>query len=78
MNPLTFLGIALVVAVVGTVLVLLLNRPRTDAAMEEFQREMQALAPRQDPPQRSARRTGPMTADDQDHGTPADPAMDES
>lgn len=50
MNPVSFLLIALVVGVGGCLLVVAVNRApqRGDSAMRDFEREMQALAPRSD------------------------------
>lgn len=59
MSPVAFLLIAVVIAALGTVVVVLVNRSpsRPDSAMTEFQREMRALAPRPPagaPPRRPA------------------------
>ena len=48
MNPISFLLIALVVAAIGILVAVAAHRQpsRPEAAMEEFRREMEALAPR--------------------------------
>ena len=48
MNPISFLLIALVVAALGILVAVAVHRQpsRPEAAMEEFRREMDALAPR--------------------------------
>jgi hypothetical protein len=73
-NPVSFLLIAVVVAVVGSLLVVGLNRKphRPDSAMAEFEREMRALAPR--PPSGTPTRRPPV--DDGD--TRPEPGPDES
>ncbi len=49
----TYLLIALVVSVAGSVLMFYRHRgPRSDYAIEEFQQEMRALAPERKPPGR--------------------------
>ena len=56
MSPIAFLLIAVVVAAIGSVVLVLRNRQTQspDSAMDEFRREMQALAP-QDPPETRTR-----------------------
>ena len=51
MSPVAFLLIAVVIGVVGSLLLVVLNqRPnRGDSAIRDFEREMQALAPRSSP-----------------------------
>ena len=79
MSPVAFLLIAVVIAAIGTLVVVVLNRSpsRPDSAMTEFQREMRALAPRPagtTPPPGSD--TGkPASAADEAH---PDPVSDES
>ena len=48
MNPISFLLIALVVAAIGILVAVVMHRQpsRPEAAMKEFRREMEALAPR--------------------------------
>jgi hypothetical protein len=58
-SPVSFLLIALVIAIIGTLVVVVANRSprRYDSAMAEFQREMRALAPRPPAGTPAARRT---------------------
>ncbi len=58
MSPIAYLVIAVVVGLVGIAAVVAMNRTprRPDFAMEEFRREMQALAP---PGQAEERRPSP-------------------
>lgn len=60
MNPVGFLLIALVVAALGIVIAVGRHgKPaRPESAMEEFRREMRALAPRDQPSGRSTPSTG--------------------
>ncbi|HEY8525429.1 MAG TPA: hypothetical protein VIL48_10725 [Acidimicrobiales bacterium] len=48
MSAITFLLIALVISIVGTMVVLVRNRTAesVDSGIDDFRREMQALAPR--------------------------------
>ncbi len=72
MSPVSFLLIAVVIAIIGTLVVVAANRSpsRPDSAMEEFEREMRALAPRPPTGGTTPRRTTPLdvppTADDAD------------
>jgi hypothetical protein len=47
-SPVAFLLIAVIIAAIGTLVVVVVNRSpsRPDSAMAEFEREMRALAPR--------------------------------
>ena len=80
MSPVSFLLIAAVVALVGSLVVVLANRSpsKPDSAMAEFEREMRALAPR--PPHGVGKgRRAPV--DDHAPSAPvadSDPVSDES
>jgi hypothetical protein len=75
-SPVSFLLIAFVVALVGTLVVVAANRSpsRHDSAMTEFEREMRALAPR--PP--SGASTGRRAPIDRGDQPPDAPASDDS
>jgi uncharacterized membrane protein len=77
-SPVAFLLIAVIIAAIGTMVVVVVNRSpsRPDSAMTEFQREMRALAPRpsaETPP----RRSGTDESDSGDDETRSDPVSDE-
>jgi hypothetical protein len=72
-GPVTFLVIALVVGLLGVAIVTTMHRKpqRPDSAMEEFRREMQALAPQ--PPADTDRQPTPGASDQSGIGPVADP-----
>ncbi|MFP3906110.1 MAG: hypothetical protein ACLFWR_03710 [Acidimicrobiales bacterium] len=77
MNPVGFLLIALVVAALG--IVIAVNRhakpARPESAMEEFRREMRALAPRDHPGRPSTPSTG-VSQSRSGGGVQTDPGVD--
>ncbi|MDZ7679536.1 MAG: hypothetical protein U5K29_13425 [Acidimicrobiales bacterium] len=78
MNPVGFLLIALLVAALGIVIAVgRHSKPaRPESAMEEFRREMRALAPRDQPGGRSTPSTG-VSQSRSGTGVQTDPAEDE-
>ena len=74
MSPVSFLFIALVIAAIGIFIAVSRHRQpvKPDSAMDEFRREMQALAPRDETAPRTGRPKQSSTSDVPRSGTKVD------